>query len=551
MVTPLEPDDPRALGEFRLSGRLGEGGQGIVYLGYAPSGEPVAVKVLKAGLDPGVRQRLAREIDAMRGVAPFCTARVLTAVAEGPRPYVVSEFIDGPSLQQRVAANGPLRGGELERLAVGTATALAAIHAAGIVHRDFKPGNVLLGPDGPRVVDFGIARQGESETITAGPIGTPAYLAPEQIAGRPATPASDVFAWGATIAYAAGGRAAFGADSVAAVMHRIMTTDPDLSAVPEPLRHVVGRCLAKDPSTRPAARDLLLELVGSSPDPLRAGAAAASSGPPGDPYGGRRSGQQGGPPNGPYGDPYGGPQGGAPGNGGGFGQGQPYFGAQGNSGRAAQPAYSGGTGQATGPAHPAEADTRPPAPRRSRAGLLVGIAAAVAALAVTAALLVPRLIQDPSGGHPSAPPSSAASGAATGSPAAPSPSYGTTRPATGGGTSQPATTGRAGTIPAAFAGTWRGHIVPTPDLIMGEHDVEITLQAGRMEARWAEPDDGCVGTLELKAVVADDSALALRLTAPGCVPGDVTLTRKGDKLAYRWKDDAGLVTYNGDLSKDG
>ncbi|MBX6169508.1 MAG: serine/threonine protein kinase, partial [Thermobispora bispora] len=246
MVAPLEPDDPRALGEFRISGRIGEGGQGVVYLGHAPDGAQVAVKVLKTGFDPAVRARLARELDALRGVASFCTARVITAVVDGPKPYVVSEFVDGPSLQQRVASSGPLRGGELERLAVGTATALAAIHAAGIVHRDFKPGNVLLGPDGPRVVDFGIARQSESETITAGPVGTPAYLAPEQIAGDPASPASDVFAWGATIVFAASGRTAFGAGNVAAVLHRIMTDSPDLTPVPMPLRGLVERCLDKD-----------------------------------------------------------------------------------------------------------------------------------------------------------------------------------------------------------------------------------------------------------------------------------------------------------------
>ncbi|MEV4167655.1 protein kinase domain-containing protein [Nonomuraea dietziae] len=152
MLIPLTPDDPLELGEFRLAGRLGEGGQGVVYLAHDRMGRPVAVKLLSSG-DPETRARLARELSAMESVASFCTAAVLTASAEGRRPYVVSEYIEGPSLHERVRDRGPLSGGELERLFVGTATALAAIHAAGVVHRDFKPSNVLLGPDGPRVVD--------------------------------------------------------------------------------------------------------------------------------------------------------------------------------------------------------------------------------------------------------------------------------------------------------------------------------------------------------------------------------------------------------------
>lgn len=260
MVTPLTPDDPVDLGSYRLAGRLGEGGQGVVYLGFDATGERVAVKLLSTG-DPQTRARLAHELSALESIASFCTARVLDAATQGPRPYVVSEFVDGPSLADRVRERGPLRGGELERLAVGTATALAAIHAAGVVHRDFKPANVLLGPDGPRVVDFGIARAEDAATHTSGLIGTPTYLSPEQIGGSPATATSDVFAWGATIVYAATGASPFGADTVPAVLHRVLHFDPDLSALPPRLRAIIATTLSKDPTRRPTARDLMVSLV--------------------------------------------------------------------------------------------------------------------------------------------------------------------------------------------------------------------------------------------------------------------------------------------------
>jgi serine/threonine protein kinase len=170
MPKPLETGDPRALGRFELLARLGEGGQGIVYLGRGPGPgeERVAVKVLRSTADASVLERLARELDAIHHVQPFVTASVIEASADGERRYIVSEFIDGPSLQERVDTRGPLPEGELQRLAVGTATALTAIHGAGVVHRDFKPANVLLGPDGPRVVDFGIARLIDAATMTSG-----------------------------------------------------------------------------------------------------------------------------------------------------------------------------------------------------------------------------------------------------------------------------------------------------------------------------------------------------------------------------------------------
>ena len=263
---PLEPGDPVRLGRFELLARLGEGGQGVVYLGRGagPGEERVAVKVLRSTVDPLVMERLGRELEAVHQVQPFVTARIIEASSDGDRRFVVSEFIDGPSLQERVDAQGPLPEGDLLRLAVGTATALTAIHGAGVVHRDFKPANVLLGPDGPRVVDFGIARLTDAATITSGLIGTPAYVAPEQLAGVRPTSAVDIFAWAVTVMFAATGRLAFGADSVPAVMHRIMYEEPDLRGLPPLLQPVVLQCLDKDPARRPTARELLLRLVDPS-----------------------------------------------------------------------------------------------------------------------------------------------------------------------------------------------------------------------------------------------------------------------------------------------
>ena len=282
---PLQPGDPSRLGRFELLGRRGEGGQGIVYLGRGPDpgDDRVAVKVLRSTADADVLERLARELDAIHQVQPFVTAGVIEASAEGERRYVVSEFIDGPSLQERVDERGPLPEGDLQRLAVGTATALTAIHGAGVVHRDFKPANVLLGPDGPRVVDFGIARLTDASTITSGLIGTPSYVAPEQLAGARPTSAVDIFAWAVTMIYAATGRLAFGADSVSAVMHRILYEEPDVNGLPPSLRSIARQCLEKDPARRPSARDLLLRLV----DPSAQRAAAAVPAPAAAPGAGR------------------------------------------------------------------------------------------------------------------------------------------------------------------------------------------------------------------------------------------------------------------------
>ncbi|MFI6451587.1 serine/threonine-protein kinase [Streptosporangium amethystogenes] len=256
-MLPLASADPGRINAFRLSGVLGRGGQGSVYLGQDAAGAKVAVKVLHTQLeDAETHRRFMREVEAARRVAPFCTARVLdVGVAEG-RPYIVSEFITGPSLERLVRGEGVRFGSGLERLAVTTLTALAAIHRAGIVHRDFKPSNVIMGAEGPVVIDFGIARTLD-QTATSSVMGTPAFMAPEQFAGGVVGPAADLFSWAGTMAFAATGQQAFKGDTMPALMHAILTTEPDLSEVPEGLRPLLARCLAKDPEARPGTEELL------------------------------------------------------------------------------------------------------------------------------------------------------------------------------------------------------------------------------------------------------------------------------------------------------
>nr|WP_131743429.1 serine/threonine-protein kinase [Actinomadura roseirufa] len=260
--TTLFRSDPRRLGGYVLLGRLGEGGQGIVYLGRDAGGGFVTVKLLRGGLAAGqrARSRFVKEADAARRVAGRHTARVLDADVTGDRPYIVSEFVEGASLQHAVEEHGPLAGPRLHELATRTAAALAAIHRAGIVHRDFKPGNVLLGPDGAKVIDFGIARIPDATPVTTGPVGTPAYMAPEQIEDEPVGPPADVFAWGAALVFAATGRPPFGTRPSAAVMRRVTSRQPDLGDLDGPLRELAVRCLDKNPAARPTARQLVQAL---------------------------------------------------------------------------------------------------------------------------------------------------------------------------------------------------------------------------------------------------------------------------------------------------
>ncbi|MEU4834012.1 protein kinase [Streptosporangium sp. NPDC023615] len=281
-LASLRPGDPERVREYRLTARLGEGGQGTVYLGESPAGVRVAVKLLRADLtqDEEAMERFVREVSTTRRVAPFCTAAVIDTGVEAHRPYIISEYVDGPTLDAVVNAEGPREGAALHRLAIGTVTALVAIHQAGIVHRDFKPSNVLLAPDGPRVIDFGIAKAlDRTSTLTAMAIGTPSYMTPEQLAGENAGSPADMFAWGCTMVFAATGQPPFGVDSLPAIFNRIMNVEPDLSAITDPaLRALVGQCLSKDAARRPTAGEALLRLLGHAGGPAGAAPPTAPRG---------------------------------------------------------------------------------------------------------------------------------------------------------------------------------------------------------------------------------------------------------------------------------
>jgi hypothetical protein len=254
-MKPLGTDDPRTIGGYRLRGRLGTGGMGRVYLGLSPGGRAVAIKVVHPGLarDAEFLRRFSQEVAAARAVSGIYTAPVVASgLAEHP-PWLATAFVPGPSLDQVVSEHGPIPGPALWSLLAGLVEALQAIHACGVVHRDLKPANVLLAIDGPRVIDFGISRAADGTTLTAAGtvFGTPGYMSPEQAEGKAAGPASDVFALGCVLVYAATGAGPFGSGTAAAVLYRVVHGDPALTGMPPRLRDTVAACLAKDPGARP------------------------------------------------------------------------------------------------------------------------------------------------------------------------------------------------------------------------------------------------------------------------------------------------------------
>jgi serine/threonine protein kinase len=270
-MLPLRVTDPREVGGYGLVGRLGEGGQGVVFLAVSSAGTRVALKVLPATTDPQVRNRFLKEVAAAQRVARFCTAQVLDAGIFERRPYIVSEYVPGLSLVEVVEQDGPCSGSALERVAIATLTALGAVHAAGMVHRDLKPANVLLGPDGPVVIDFGLATvPGMTTTGLSGPsaLGTPAYMAPEQLAGERVTEAADMWSWAVSMTFAGTGKLPFTGESLTAMAFAILNGEPSVGMLPEPLGCIVRRCLNKDPALRPSARDALSELVAAGAQPV-------------------------------------------------------------------------------------------------------------------------------------------------------------------------------------------------------------------------------------------------------------------------------------------
>lgn len=259
--TALSAADPQEIGGYRLHARLGSGGMGVVYLAHTPGGRPIALKAVRRELasDPEFRRRFAQEVASARRIHGLFTAQVIDSGVEDPTPWLATAYVPGPSLQEVVRRHGPLPVHTVLLLLAGIAEALQAIHGAGVVHRDLKPANVLLAADGPKVIDFGIARAADAAALTGTGlrIGTAAFMAPEQALGHPATPATDVFALGTLAAYVAYGVAPFSNGPESSALYRVVHEQPDLTRVPDELYALVSWCLAKHPEDRPRTAELI------------------------------------------------------------------------------------------------------------------------------------------------------------------------------------------------------------------------------------------------------------------------------------------------------
>ncbi|MFJ5270077.1 serine/threonine-protein kinase [Streptomyces sp. NPDC088358] len=260
----LRREDPRVVGSFRLHRRLGAGGMGVVYLGSDRRGQRVALKVIRPDLaeDQEFRSRFAREVSAARRIRGGCTARLVAADLDAERPWFATQYVPGPSLHDKVAEEGPMAAADVAAVGAALSEGLVAVHEAGVVHRDLKPSNILLSPKGPRIIDFGIAWATGASTLThvGTAVGSPGFLAPEQVRGAAVTPATDVFALGATLAYAATSDSPFGHGSSEVMLYRVVHEEPQLHGVPDALAPLVRACLAKDPEERPSTLQLSLRL---------------------------------------------------------------------------------------------------------------------------------------------------------------------------------------------------------------------------------------------------------------------------------------------------
>ncbi|OHV63239.1 hypothetical protein BCD48_38430 [Pseudofrankia sp. BMG5.36] len=278
VLTPLGPTDRRAVGNYRLRGRLGTGGMGTVFLGVDDDGQPAAVKVIRSDLldEPQFRDRFRREVTAARRVRICRVAHVLDADPDADEPWMATEYVEGTNLLTAVTQHGPLRGANLTALATGLAEGLVAVHAAGVVHRDLKPANILLAREGPKIIDFGLARADDltANTSSGSVIGTVAWMAPEQLNGDPATTATDIFNWGMCVAFAARAHHPFEGQTPAATAMRILSTQPGLDGMPADLLPMVTAALDRDPGRRPGAIGLLTALATPRrASPTEAGAA--------------------------------------------------------------------------------------------------------------------------------------------------------------------------------------------------------------------------------------------------------------------------------------
>ncbi|MFE2331862.1 serine/threonine-protein kinase [Streptomyces coelicoflavus] len=260
----LRREDPRVVGSFRLHRRLGAGGMGVVYLGSDKKGQRVALKVIRPDLaeDQEFRSRFAREVSAARRIRGGCTARLVAADLEADRPWFATQYVPGPSLHDKVVDGGPLGAADVAAVGAALSEGLVAVHEAGVVHRDLKPSNILLSPKGPRIIDFGIAWATGASTLThvGTAVGSPGFLAPEQVRGAAVTPATDVFSLGATLAYASMGDSPFGHGSSEVMLYRVVHEEAMLHGVPDALAPLVRACLAKDPEERPSTLQLSLRL---------------------------------------------------------------------------------------------------------------------------------------------------------------------------------------------------------------------------------------------------------------------------------------------------
>ncbi|WP_405660598.1 protein kinase [Streptomyces sp. NBC_01166] len=260
----LRREDPRVVGSFRLHRRLGAGGMGVVYLGSDRRGQRVALKVIRPDLaeDQEFRSRFAREVSAARRIRGGCTARLVAADLEADRPWFATQYVPGPSLHDKVVEEGPLSAAEVASIGAALSEGLVAVHEAGVVHRDLKPSNILLSPKGPRIIDFGIAWATGASTLThvGTAVGSPGFLAPEQVRGATVTPATDVFSLGATLAYAAMADSPFGHGSSEVMLYRVVHEEPHLFDVHDALAPLVRACLAKDPEERPSTLQLSMRL---------------------------------------------------------------------------------------------------------------------------------------------------------------------------------------------------------------------------------------------------------------------------------------------------